>query len=102
MRVDPGFRRSHHAQLEAMRRLASVLGAHLLVEEGDDIADTAVRVARDRGTTYVLMGTPAPRRGLRRFSDSLATRLLNGLPGVDVRIVADRTLREDRVEEPLT
>jgi two-component system sensor histidine kinase KdpD len=82
-------------QLEAMRRLASVLGAHLLVEEGDDIADTAIRVARDRGTTYVLMGTPAPRRGLRRLTDSLPTRLLNGLPGVDVRIVADRTLRED-------
>ncbi len=91
-------------QLEAMRRLASILGAHLLVEEGDDVAETAIRVARDRGTTYVLMGTPAPRRGLRRLSDSLATRLLHGLPGVDVRIVADRTLREDITlgEEPLT
>ena len=89
-------------QLEAMRRLASVLGAHLLVEEGDDVAETAIRVARDRGTTYVLMGTPSPRRGLRRFGESLTTRLLEGLPGVDVRIVADRTLREDTVEEPLT
>jgi two-component system sensor histidine kinase KdpD len=89
-------------QLEAMRRLASVLGAHLLVEEGEDIAEAAIRVARDRGSTYVLMGTPAPRRGLRRLTDSLPTRLLNGLPGVDVRIVADRTLREDAAEEPLT
>ena len=80
-------------QLEAMRRLASVLGAHLLVEEGDDVAETAIRVARDRGTTYVLMGTPSPRRGLRRFGESLTTRLLEGLPGVDVRIVADRSRR---------
>jgi two-component system sensor histidine kinase KdpD len=80
-------------QLEALRRLASVLGAHLLIEEGDDVAELAIRVARERGTTYVLMGTPSPRRGMRRFSDSLATRLLRGLPGVDVRIVADRTLR---------
>ena len=86
-------------QLEALRRLASVLGAHLLIEEGDDVAETAIRVARDRGTTYVLMGTPGPRRGLRRLSDSLPTRLLHGLPGVDVRIVADRTLREDTVAE---
>jgi len=86
-------------QLEAMRRLASVLGAHLLVEEGDDVAETAIRVARERGTTYVLMGTPAPRRGLRRMRESLTTRLLRGLPGVDVRIVADRTLREDAVPE---
>ncbi len=86
-------------QLEAMRRLASVLGAHLLVEEGDDVAEAAIRVARDRGTTYVLMGTPGPRRGWRRLSDSLPTRLLRGLPGVDVRIVADRTLREDAAAE---
>jgi len=42
------------------------------------------------------MGTPSPRRGLRRGGDSLLSRLLRGLPGVDVRIVADPTLREDR------
>ena len=82
-------------QLEALRRLASVLGANLLVEEGDDVADVAIRVACERGTTYVLMGAPGPRRGVRRFSDSLPTRLLRGLPGVDVRIVADRTLRQE-------
>ena len=33
-------------QLEALRGLASVLGAHLLVEEGDDLVDAAARVAR--------------------------------------------------------
>ncbi len=82
-------------QLEALRRLASVLGANLLVEEGDDVADVAIRVACERGTTYVLIGAPGPRRGVRRFSDSLPTRLLRGLPGVDVRIVADRTLRQE-------
>jgi two-component system, OmpR family, sensor histidine kinase KdpD len=87
-------------QLEAIRRLASVLGAHLLVEEGDDVAEVAIRVAHERGTTYVLMGTPSPRRGLRRLGDSLTTRLLRGLPGVDVRIVADRTLREEAEAVP--
>ena len=78
-------------QLEALRRLASVLGAHLVVEEADDIADAAVRVARERGTTYVLMGTPSPRHGFGRLREPLHDRLLRALPGVDLRIVADRS-----------
>ncbi|MDP9227544.1 MAG: histidine kinase, partial [Actinomycetota bacterium] len=49
-------------ELEAMRRLASVLGAQLIVEEGDDVVDVAKRVASERGTTYVMIGTPR-RRG---------------------------------------
>jgi two-component system sensor histidine kinase KdpD len=88
-------RRDEGEQLEALRRLCSVLGAHLLIEEAEDVAEAAIRVARERDTTYVLMGTPSPRRGVARLRDSLASRLLRGLPGVDVRIVADRTLRED-------
>jgi two-component system sensor histidine kinase KdpD len=81
-------------QLDALRRLTSVLGAHLLVEHGDDIAGIAQRVAQDRGTTYVLMGTPKPRGALRRLTQSaLPFRLLELLPGVDLRIVADRTQR---------
>ena len=83
------------AQLEALRRLASVLGAHLLVEHGEDAALVTQQVARDRGTTYVLIGTPAPRSLLRRItSHSLPTRLMELLPGVDLRIVADRTMRD--------
>jgi two-component system sensor histidine kinase KdpD len=77
-------------QLEALRRLAAMLGAHLLLEEGDDVAETAARVARERGTTYVLIGVPSGRRGLRRLSDPLHDRLLKLLPGVDLRIVAHR------------
>jgi two-component system, OmpR family, sensor histidine kinase KdpD len=90
-------------QLEALRRLASILGAHLLVEEGDDVADVAIRVARERGSTYVLMGAPKPRNAWRRLTQpALPFRLLRGLPGVDLRIVADRTLREEAQvpEEP--
>ncbi len=80
-------------QLEALRRLASMLGAHLLLEEGDDVAEIAARVARERGTTYVLMGPPRDRRGLRRFGEPLHDRLLRLLPGVDLRIVADRAAK---------
>jgi two-component system, OmpR family, sensor histidine kinase KdpD len=81
-------------QLEALHRLASLLGADVLVEEGDDVAEVAARVARERGTTYVLIGTPARRSPLRRFAEPLSERLVRLLPGVDVRIVADRSMRE--------
>ena len=68
-------------QLDALRRLASVLGAHLLVEEGDDVAAVAGRVAAERGTTYVMIGEPRSMRGLRRFGESLPERLLRKVPG---------------------
>jgi two-component system sensor histidine kinase KdpD len=85
--------RDEREQLEALRRLSSVLGAHLLIEEADEVAETAIRVARGRGTTYLLMGTPKPRNAWRRLSQpALPFQLLKGLPGVDLRIVADRTL----------
>jgi two-component system sensor histidine kinase KdpD len=81
-------------ELAAIRRLASVLGAHLLVEEGDNVADVAARVASERGTTYILMGAPSPRSPLQRLSSpALPFQLLRALPGVDLRIVADRTQR---------
>jgi two-component system sensor histidine kinase KdpD len=81
-------------QLGALRKLCSVLGAHLLVEYGDDVAAVAQRVARERGTTYVLIGAPAPRSMLQRTRTPLPDRLLRLLPGVDLRIVADRSRRE--------
>jgi two-component system sensor histidine kinase KdpD len=84
-------------RLEELRRLTAMLGARLRVEEGEDVASAAIKVARELGATYVLMGTPSERRGLARLGASpersLLMRLLRGLPGVDVRIVADPTLR---------
>jgi two-component system, OmpR family, sensor histidine kinase KdpD len=81
-------------QLDALRRLAAVLGAHLLIEPGDDVAETVHRVAAERGTTYVFMGRPRRRNALRRLMQpALPYRLLGLLPGVDLRIVADRSRR---------
>jgi two-component system sensor histidine kinase KdpD len=88
-------------QLDALRKLASVLGAHLLVEHGDDIALVTQRVAQDRGTTYVLMGMPKPRSAVRRLTQpALPFRLLGLLPGVDLRIVADRSQRKTEADQP--
>jgi two-component system, OmpR family, sensor histidine kinase KdpD len=85
---------SDRDRLEALRRLTSMLGARLRLEEGEDVAAVAISLARSLDTTYILMGPPSPSRGLRRLNDTLLTRLLRGLPGVDIRIVADRALRE--------
>ncbi|HEX4186419.1 MAG TPA: histidine kinase [Solirubrobacteraceae bacterium] len=79
--------------LGALRQLASVLGAKLLEEESDDVAGAVVDVAGRRGTTYLLMGRSRPARGLARLRVPLPQRLMQRLPGVDVRIVADRSRR---------
>jgi two-component system sensor histidine kinase KdpD len=84
-------------QIEALRRLASVLGAHLLIERGDDVALVTQRVVRERGITYMLMGTPRERGAIARLlRPALPQRLLRLLPGIDLRIVADRTLVPER------
>jgi two-component system sensor histidine kinase KdpD len=85
-----GRRDEDREQLEALKRLASVLGAQLLVEEGDGVADVAARIAAERGTTYVMIGEPRSMRGLRRFGESLPEKLLRKLPGIDIRIVTNR------------
>ena len=97
----PGYKPSpdEQNQLHAIGRLASVLGAHLIVEEGDDVAQTVKEIAEEKGSTYVLIGTPAPRTGLDRFSPALPTRLIEALPGVDLRVVADRARRGEEGEQ---
>jgi two-component system sensor histidine kinase KdpD len=77
----------------ALRQLGSMLGAHLIVRESDDVAAAVAEVARDRGTTYILMGASRPRRGVARLRTPLPQLLMERLPGVDVRIVADRGRR---------
>jgi len=43
----------------------------------------------------VLLGASRPPRGLARLGEPLALRIVRRLPGVDVRIVADRALRRE-------
>lgn len=81
--------------LGALRRLASVLGANMIVEESDNVPAAVAEVARRQRTTYILMGAPRPRRGIARLRTPLPQRLMELLPGVDVRMVADRGRRED-------
>lgn len=83
-------------QVTALRQLASVLGASLLIEEHDDLVEAVARIARERGSTYIMVGESKPARGLARLREPLPQRLMRATPpGVDVRIVAHRALKED-------
>jgi two-component system sensor histidine kinase KdpD len=57
------------------------------------VAETIADVARRQRSTYVVMGRSRPARGIARLRTPLPQRLMELLPGVDVRIVADRSHR---------
>jgi two-component system sensor histidine kinase KdpD len=84
--------------LAALRRLAVILGAPFLEEEGDDLVDTVRRVAYERGTTYVFVGTPDESRRREIFGGSLLSRMVRELPGIDIRVVANRADRPEPEE----
>src|ERR1035437_8094914 len=88
-----GLSDEQERSLAALRQLASVLGARLILEESDNVAAEVAEVARRQGSTYILMGASRPVRGLGRLRTPLAQRLMEKLPGVDVRIVANRSRR---------
>ena len=72
----------------------AILGAHFLEEEGDDLVETVRRVAVERGSTYIFVGTPDESRRREIFGGSLLSRMVRELPGIDIRVVADRTDRD--------
>ncbi len=82
-------------QLAALRRLASILGVHFLEEEGDDLVAVIRRVVLERGSTYIFVGTPDERRWVEIVRGSLVSRMIRELPGVDIRVVAHRALRDE-------
>jgi two-component system, OmpR family, sensor histidine kinase KdpD len=85
-------------QLAALRRVASLLGIRFHEERGDDLVETVRRVARERGTTYIFIGTPDESRRREIFGGSLLSRMVREIPGIDIRVVADRALKEETEE----
>jgi two-component system, OmpR family, sensor histidine kinase KdpD len=82
-------------QLASLRRVASLLGIHFLEMEGDDLVETVHRVARERGSTYIFVGTPDESRRREIFGGSLLSRMVREIPGIDIRVIADRSLKEE-------
>ena len=68
--------------------------SHFLEEEGDDLVATVRRVAAERGSTYVFVGTPDESRRREIFGGSLLSRMVRELPGIDIRVVASRAERD--------
>jgi two-component system sensor histidine kinase KdpD len=85
-------------QIAALRRLAGILGVHLIEEEGDDLVATVRRVAQERGSTYVFVGTPDESRRREILGGSLLSRMVRELPGIDIRVVTNRADRK-RLEQ---
>jgi len=87
-------------QLAALRRLSGILGIHFLEVEGDDLVGTVKRIADERGSTYIFVGTPDERRRVEILRGSLLSRMVRELPGIDIRVVTNRADRLNRNGEP--
>jgi two-component system sensor histidine kinase KdpD len=85
---------AEQVSLAALRRLASILGAHFTEVEGENLPEAVKRFATERGSTYVFLGTPDESRRTEILRGSLVSKLVRDLPGIDIRVVADRALRE--------
>ena len=81
--------------LAALRRLAIVLGAHFLEAEDGDLVGAVRRIVYERGSTYVFLGTPDERRRTEIMRGSLVSALVRELPGIDIRVVANRADRKE-------
>jgi two-component system sensor histidine kinase KdpD len=79
----------------ALRRLTAILGAHFFEVEGESLPATVKQLVAERGVTYVFLGTPDESRRTEILRGSLVSKLVRELPGVDIRVVADRALREE-------
>ncbi len=67
VRPPRGLDTEQERSLTALRHLASILGANLIIEESDDLPQAIAAVARRQHTTYILMGRARPARGLARL-----------------------------------
>jgi two-component system, OmpR family, sensor histidine kinase KdpD len=81
-----------HEQADALRRLASVFGAELIVAHDKSIPAAGAKIATERGTSSVVMGSPSRRRGVLHLGRSLPDAILDAVPHAELRIV--RTHRD--------
>jgi two-component system sensor histidine kinase KdpD len=74
--------------LERLRTLATQLGASFAVLGGTDVADAIVRAARDAIVEHVIVGEMISSSSLSRLRPTLVDRIIDGLPGSDVHVIA--------------
>ena len=86
-------------------QLAQSLGAEVVKLEGNDVAETLIRFAAERGVTMAIVGETRRSRWYRLRRGSIVDRLLAGRVGLDVLVVSGAddaevksATRERRVE----
>jgi len=77
------------ALLEQNLALAERLGALLVRERGDDIAQTLARAAEAHRVTHLVMGESARSRLEEVMHGSLVRQVLRATRGIDIYIVSD-------------
>ena len=85
-------------QRDLIRELAVMLGAHFIPVPEDELGATVVRLAGEHAVTRLAMAAPRGRGVMSRLRPDLLTTLLAELEGVDFLLIADRPLRETRID----
>lgn len=81
----PGYQ----MMLEQNLAMARQLGAQIVIERGEPVAQTLARVAQAHGVTQIVMGESARSRWAEIRSGSLVRQVLRASRGIDIYIVAD-------------
>jgi two-component system, OmpR family, sensor histidine kinase KdpD len=88
-----GFAKDERERLERHLNFARALQIETRVLEGRDIARTLLAFARTNGVTQIFVDRNARSAARRWLGPSLVERIVNGARGLQVTVVADRTLR---------
>src|SRR6202165_5246632 len=76
------------AEIERLRDLATQLGSSFAVLGGSDIAAAVIQAARDSSVEHFVVGEMVRSPQLSRLRPSVVDRIIDGLPGSDVHVIA--------------
>jgi K+-sensing histidine kinase KdpD len=79
---------SDTGEIERLRELAALLGASFVVLGGPDVAAAVVQAARDSSIEHVVVGEMISGSRLSRVRPTVVDRIIDGLPGSDVHVIA--------------
>ena len=80
-------------------RISAEAASALQVEKARIVVGDEVPVGGgERGSTYIFIGTPDERRRVEILRGSLLSRMVRELPGLDIRVIADRAQKEAQIE----
>ncbi len=79
---------SNAPEIERFRTLASQLGSSFVVLGGSDVAAAVIQAARDSSIEHVVVGEMVTGSRLGRLRPTIVDRIIDGLPGSDVHVIA--------------